>query len=197
VIAADPKNSAAHFRLAEANLRMGRFDAAAAAASKTLAIDPGHRRAHYVLATALVRLGEKENAEKELELYRKLEADARSEIDRSRNMVVLNRGAAAKLLEGRPEEAFEMFLKVIQSYPDEPAHYLNLGTAQSKLGQHKAAVETFQKMLSLGADNFLVYRNLAEEYELLGDMEGSRRYRVVYLQNLDVTLQESLAANLD
>jgi tetratricopeptide (TPR) repeat protein len=198
VIAADPKNPAAHFRVAEANLRMGRFDAAVAAASKTLAIDPGHRRAHYVLATALVRLGETERAEKELQLYRKLEAEARSEIDRSRNMVVLNRGAAAKLLEGRPEEAVEMFLKVIQSYPDEPAHYLNLGTVQSKLGQHKAAVETFQKMLSLGmADNFLVYRNLAEEYEALGDMEGSRRHRVVYLQNLDVTLQESLASSLE
>jgi tetratricopeptide (TPR) repeat protein len=198
VIAADPINPAAHFRVADANLRMGRFDAAATAASRTLAIDPGHRRAHYVLATALVRLGETENAERELELYRKLEAEARSEIDRSRNMVVLNRGAAAKLLEGRPEEAVEMFLKVIQSYPDEPAHYLNLGTVQSKLGQHKAAVETFQKMLSLGmADNFLVYRNLAEEYELLGDMEGSRRHRVVYLQNLDVALQESLASDLD
>jgi tetratricopeptide (TPR) repeat protein len=198
VIAADPKNPAAHFRVADANLRMGRFDAAAGAALKTLAIDPGHRRAHYVLATALVRLGETEKAEKELQQYRKLEAEARSAIDRSRNMVVLNRGAAAKLLEGRPEEAVEMFLKVIQSYPEEQAHYLNLGTVQSKLGQHKAAVETFQKMLSLGmSDNFLVYRNLAEEYEILGDMEGSRRHRVVYLQNLDVTLQESLASSLE
>src|SRR5262249_25119093 len=74
VIAADSKNPAAHFRVAEANLRMGRFDAAAGAASKTLAIDSRHRRAHYVLATALVRLGETQNAEKELELYRKLEA---------------------------------------------------------------------------------------------------------------------------
>ncbi len=194
----DPKSVAAHFRVADTSLRIGRFDAAATAAARVLSIDPGHRRAHYVLATALVRTGEKENAEKELELYRKLEAEARSEIDRSRDIVVLNRGAAAKLLEGRNEEAVGLFLKAIEAYPDSPTHYLNLGTAQSKLGRHKDAVETFQKMLSVGmTDNFMVYRNLSQEYELLGDMEASRRHRVVYLQNLDVALRETLESNLE
>jgi tetratricopeptide (TPR) repeat protein len=91
-----------------------------------------------------------------------------------------------------------MFFKIIESYPDAPAHYLNLGTAQSKLGRHKAAVDTFQKMLSLGmADNFLVYRNLAQEYQLLGDMEARRRHEVVYLQNIDVALREALEWNLE
>jgi tetratricopeptide (TPR) repeat protein len=198
VIAADPQQVAANFRVADTNLRMGRFDTAVAAASKVLTLDPGHRRAHYVLATALVRAGEKERAEKQLELYRKVEAEAQAQINRSRDIVVLNRGAAAKLLEGRLEESIEMFLKVIEAYPDSPAHYLNLGIAQSKLGRHKAAVETFQKMLSLGMDDsFLVYRNVAHEYELLGDMEASRRHRVVYLQNLDVALRETLASSLD
>ena len=194
----DPKNVAANFRVADTSLRIGRFDAAATAAARVLSIDPTHRRAHYVLATALVRTGEKENAEKELELYRKLEAETRSDIDRSRDIIVLNRGAAAKLLEGRTEEAVGLFLKAIETYPDSPAHYLNLGTAQSKLGRHKDAVETFQKMLNLGmTDNFMVYRNLSQEYELLGDMEASRRHRVVYLQNLDVALRETLESNLE
>jgi len=197
VVQADPKSAAAHFRVADASLRIGRFDAAAASASKVLTIDPGHRRAHYVLATALVRTGEKESAEKELELYRKLEAEARSGIDRSRDIIVLNHGAAAKLLEGRHEEAIGLFQKAIEAYPDSSALYLNLGTAQSKIGRHKDAVETFQKMLSLGMDNFMVYRNLSQEYELLGDMEASRRHRVVYLQNLDVALRESLESNLE
>jgi tetratricopeptide (TPR) repeat protein len=198
VIAADPQQVAANFRVADTNLRMGRFDTAVAAASKVLTLDPGHRRAHYVLATALVRAGEKERAEKQLELYRKVEAEAQAQINRGRDIVVLNRGAAAKLLEGRLEESIEMFLKVIEAYPDSPAHYLNLGIAQSKLGRHKAALETFQKMLSLGMDDsFLVYRNVAHEYELLGDMEASRRHRVVYLQNLDVALRETLASSLD
>jgi tetratricopeptide (TPR) repeat protein len=197
VIAADPKNIAAHFRIATANLRLGRFAEAAAAAEKVLTIDPSQARAHYVRATALVRMDRQEDAEKELELYRKLEAETRSGTDRSRNIVVLNRGAAAKLLEGHAEEAIEMFLKIIESYPDSPAHYLNLGIAQSKLGRHKAAVETFQKMLDLGMDSFLVYWNLSQEYKILGDMEASRRHEAVYLQNIDVALREALEWNLE
>ena len=197
VAAVDPQNAAAQFRIAEANSRLGNFSEAAVAAAKVLAIDPAHRRAHYVQATALVRMGRKEEAERVMDVYRKLEAETRSETDRSRDIVVLNRGAAAIFLEGRPEEAVGMFLKAIESYSAAPAHYLNLGTAQSRLGQHKAAIETFQKMLSLGMDSFMVYRNLAQEYQLIGDMEASRRHKVVYLQNLDVALQEALEWNLD
>ena len=197
VVAADPKNVTGLSRLADAYLKMGRFAEAAAAAAKVLAIDSRHRRAHFVRATAFVRMDQKEDADRELELYRKLEAETRAEADRSRDIVVLNSGAAAKLLEGHPEEAIEMFLKIIDSYPDAPAHYLNLGIAQSKLGKHKAAADTFQKMLSLGMDNFLVSRNLAQEYKLLGDMEASRRHEVVYLQNVDIALRDALDWNLE
>ena len=197
-LATDPKSPAAYFRVADANLRMGRFHEASAAAAQVLAFDSGHRKAHYVLATALVRMGAKEEGDKELEVFRKLEAEARSETDRGRNIGVVNRGAAAKLLEGRAEEAVEMFLKAIETFPDSPTAYLNLGTAQSKLGQHKAAAGTFQKMLTLSiADNFLVSWNLAREYQYLGDIEASRRHEVVYLQNIDVALREALESNLE
>jgi tetratricopeptide (TPR) repeat protein len=198
VLAAHPQNTPAQFRVADTNLRMGHFPEAVLAASKVVSLDPRHRRARYVLATALVRAGQQEEAQRELELYRKLEAEARAEIDRSRDIIVLNRGAAAKLLEGQPEEAIAMFSRIIESYPDEPSHYLNLGTVHSRLGRHKAAVETLQKMLSMGiGDSFLAYRNLAQEYQLLGDVEASRRHQVVYLQNLDVALLEALDSNLD
>jgi tetratricopeptide (TPR) repeat protein len=197
VVAADPKNVTGLSRIADANLKLGRFNEAAAAAAKVLAIDSKHRRAHFVRATALVRMDQKEEADRELELYRELEAETRAEADRSRDIIVLNSGAAAKLVEGYPEEAIDMFLKIIDSYPDAPAHYLNLGIAQSKLGQHKAAADTFQKMLSLGMDNFLVSRNLAQEYKVLGDTEASRRHEVVYLQNVDLALRDALDWNLE
>jgi tetratricopeptide (TPR) repeat protein len=191
--AMDAKSAAAHFRVADANLRMGRFTEAAAAAKNVLALDAGHRKAHYVLATALVRMDAKEQADRELEVYRKLEAEARSEIDRGRNVVVVNRGAATKLLEGHPEEALEMFLK-----DGSATAYLNLGTAQSKLGQHKAAVETFQKILAQNiSDSFLVSWHLAQEYEHLSDSEASLRHRVVYLQNIDVAIREALESTVD
>jgi tetratricopeptide (TPR) repeat protein len=197
VVAADPKNVTGLSRIADANLKMGRFAEAAAAAAKVLAIDSGYRRAHFVRATALVRMDQKEEGDRELELYHKLETESRAEADRNRDIIVLNSGAAATLVEGHAEEAIEMFLKIIDSYPDAPAHYLNLGIAQSKLGQHKAAADTFQKMLSHGMDNFLVSRNLAEEYKLLGDTEASRRHEVVYLQNVDLALRDALDWNLE
>jgi tetratricopeptide (TPR) repeat protein len=197
-LATDSKSVAGHFRVADANLRMGRFREASAAATKVLALDAGHRKAHYVLATALVRMDAKEESDKQLEVYRKLETEARSETDRGRDIVVVNRDAAAKLLEGRGEEAVEMFRKTIETFPDSVAAYLNLGTAQSKLGQHKPAVDTFQKMLSLNiSDSFLVSWNLAQEYQSLGDTEASRRHKVVYLQNIDLALREALESNFD
>jgi tetratricopeptide (TPR) repeat protein len=176
---------------------MGRFTEAAEAAAKVLTIDPGHQKAHYVLATARVRMGQKEIGEKELELYQKLEAKARAETDRGRDIIVLNHGAAAKVLEGRAEEGIEMFLRIIETYPDSSAAYLNLSAVQSRLGRHDAAVATLQKMVSRGMDSFLVYWNLAQEYRSLGDMEASRRAEVVYLQDIDLGLRKALVADLD
>jgi tetratricopeptide (TPR) repeat protein len=197
-VAADPKSAAVYFRIADANLRMGRFTEAAEAAARVLALDPGHRKAHYVLATALVRMDSKEKGDRELDAYRKLEAVARSETDRSRNIVVVNRDAASKLLEGHPEEAIEMFGMAIETFPDSVTAYLNLGAAQSKLGQHKASADTFQKILTLNiSDSFLVSWSLAQEYQYLGDIETSRRHKVVYFQNIDLALREALESNLE
>ena len=198
VAAASPQSVPAQFRVADANLRLGNYPEAAAAAAKALAIDPKHQRARYIRATALLRMDQKEEGDKELELYRKLETENRAETDRGRNVVVLNRGAAGKFLEGKPEEAIDMFREIIETFPDASSQYLNLGMAQSKLGRHQAAVDTFQKMLSLGMDDgFLVYWNLSQEYRILGDMDASRRHEVVYLQNLDVALRDALDWNLE
>jgi tetratricopeptide (TPR) repeat protein len=195
-LAIDSKSAAASFRVADANLRMGQFAEASEAAAKVLALEAGHRKAHYVLATALLRLGEQQKGERELDVYRKLEAEARAETDRGRDIGVLNRGAASKLLDGQNAEAVEMLVKATEDFPESATVYMNLGIAQSKLGQHKAAVETFQKMLTLNLDSFLVSWNLAREYQHLGDIEASRRHESVYLQNVDIALREALGSNL-
>jgi tetratricopeptide (TPR) repeat protein len=197
-LSADAKSAPAYFRVADANLRLGRFAEASQAAAKVVALDAGHRKAHYVLATALVRMDAQEESGRELEVHRKLEAEARAETDRSRNIAVVNRQAAAKLMEAPAEEAVEMFVKAIETFPDSAPAYLNLGIVQSQLGQHKAAVETFQKLLTRNiSDGFLVSWNLAQEYQHLGDTEASRRHKVVYLQNVDLALREALESNLD
>jgi tetratricopeptide (TPR) repeat protein len=198
VVRSDPRNVPAHFRVADITLRMERFPEAATAAETVLTLDPGHHRAHYVKATALVRMGRKDDAERELDAYRKLEADARSTRDRGRTIEVLNRGAAAKWLEGRRDEAITEFLKHIERYPDAPAIYLNLGWAQSKSGRHQDAAATFERMLGLGfGDNFLVHWNLAQEYKLLGDMQRSLQHNVLYLQRLDMALESAIDWAID
>jgi tetratricopeptide (TPR) repeat protein len=197
-LAMDAKSAAAYFRVADANLQLGRFAEASEAAAKVLALDAGHRKAHYVLATALVRMGAQEKGERELEVYRKLEAEARAETDRGRNIGVVKRGAASKLLYGQSAEAVEMLLKATEDFPDSATVYMNLATAQSKLGEHKAAVETFQKILTRNLDDsFLVSWNLAQEYRHLGDVEASRRHQAVYLQNVDIALRDALESGLE
>jgi tetratricopeptide (TPR) repeat protein len=198
VLAKDDKNASAHYRAADANLKLGRAAEAAAAARKALAIDQNHHKAHFVLATALLRTGAEEEGNRELEVFRKLEAESRAETDRERNTFAANREAAAKLLDGHGEEALDAFRAAIAAWPDSVTAYLNLGTAQSKLGQHKQAVETFQKMLAGNiSDSFLVSWNLAREYQQLGETESSRGHRTVYLQNIDLALREALEASLE
>ena len=192
-VAVDSQSAAAHFGVADASLRMGLLAEASAAAAKVLEIDSGYRKAHYVRATALARMGANEESDREFDIFRKVEEEARSQTDRIRYMGVLNRDAAAKLLEGHPEEAVEMFLNIIQSFPDSATAYLNLGFAQSRIGQHKAAAETFQKILSQSiSDSFLVSWSLAREYRFVGDKEASRRHEIVYLQKIDIALREAL-----
>jgi tetratricopeptide (TPR) repeat protein len=197
-IATDPKSAPAYFGIADTNLRMGRFPEAVAAATKVLEFNPQYRQAHYLMATALARMGAKEKSDRAFEIFRKSEAEAQSQTDRIRDISIFNQEAAAKLTEGEAQEAVAMFLKAIATYPDSVTAYLNLGAAQNRLGQHKAAVDTFLKILTLNlSDSFLVSWNLAQEYQFLGDAEASRRHRIIYLQNIDLTLREALESSLE
>jgi hypothetical protein len=60
---------------------------------------------------------------------------------------------------------------------------------QSRLNLHKEAAATFETMVSLKIDDFLVHRQLAREYELLGNRDGVQQQRVLYLQRYDAALQ--------
>jgi tetratricopeptide (TPR) repeat protein len=197
-IATDPKSAPAYFGIADANLRMGRFAEAVAAASKVLEFEPRYRQAHYLMGTALARMGKATESDKEFGIFRQTEADARSQTDHLRDLSIFNQEATAKMTDGHAEEAVQMLQKAIATFPDSATAFLNLGAAQSKLGQHKAAAETFQRMLTQNiSDSFLVSWNLAREYQSLGDTEVSRRHEVVYLQNVDLALREALEASLD
>ena len=183
VLRAHPDNALPHYRIADANLQMGNFSEAAAAAAKALKIDPQLRKARYVNGIAMVRMGLTEAGEKELEQYRKQEADAQEEINNRRDVVVSNRTASALVLNGQGEEALGLFRKAIEEHPRAATLHFNSAVALQMSGRTREAALS---------DDFLVYRSLARAYENLKDENARKKYDALYIRKIDAALEEEL-----
>jgi predicted Zn-dependent protease len=108
-------------------------------------------------------------------------------------VVVTNRGAAALLLNAQDAEAVALFRKGIEAHPESAALQLNLGLALSMLGRHREAASTLQVLLEKGlTDDFLVYKTVAREHELLEDARMSHKSQALYIQKIDAALEEAL-----
>jgi tetratricopeptide (TPR) repeat protein len=186
------RNIDAQLGLAEVNLRLGNFPKAVATAQQALGIDSANLRSHYVLALALLRSGRSQEGEAEMDRFRKLEAEERDRKDIGGPTAASIKSAITKLEKGRTEEALEEIRGHILTDPGSSPLYLNLGVAQSRIGRHADAIQTFQTMIDRGlGESFLVDFNLSREYEALGDKSKSERYRVSYLQKLDDSLKKA------
>jgi tetratricopeptide (TPR) repeat protein len=193
VLSTHPDSALPLYRYADANLQLGNFPEAAAAAAKALKIDPQQRKARYVSGMALVRMGPSDEGEKELQEYRKQEADAQAEVNAQRDVLVSNRGASALLLNGQGEDAIALFRKSIDAHPGAAALQLNFALALDILGRPRESAATLQKLLDSGiSDGFLIYKLLAREYESLKDERASEKYRALYIRKIDAALEEEL-----
>jgi tetratricopeptide (TPR) repeat protein len=182
-----------HYRIADAYLQMGRFSESATAASRALQIDPQLRKARFVRGTALVRSGRIEEGQMELEHYRKQEAQVQADINNQRDILVLNRGAAAQVLQGQAEEGIASFRKGIQAHPGAASLRLNLGVALETLGRFREAAATLQTTLDGGiGDDFLIYRSLARVYGSLKDEKAAHRHAALYIRQIDGALEREL-----
>ena len=81
-----------------------------------------------------------------------------------------------------------MLSEGIREYPANARLQLKLGLIQSRLELHREAAETFETIIRMQLDDFLVHRQLAREYEKLGNKEGAQQQRTVYLQRYDAAL---------
>jgi tetratricopeptide (TPR) repeat protein len=182
-----------HYRVADAYLQMGNFPEAAEAAARALKIDPQQRKAHFVRGTALIRMGRTEEGQRELQEYQRQEAEAQSEINEQRDLLVSNRGASALVLEGHGEDAVALFRKSIDAHPEASSLRLNLGLALGMLGRHSEASRVLVSLIDGGiSDDFLIYRALAREYESLKDDKASQKYGALYIQKIDESLEKEL-----
>lgn len=193
VMSAYPDRALPLYRFADACLRMEDFTEAAAAAEKALKIDPQERKARYIRGLALTRLGRTEEAQKELEAYSKEEAQAQTELNDQRDVIVSNRGAASLILDGRGEDAIAAYQSSLKAHPDSSSLRLNYALALSQLGRHQEAVAILKTMRDGGiGDDFLVYRILAREYERLNDKKASQKYDALYIHKIDTAMEEEL-----
>lgn len=191
VIAIDSRNAPAHDGLAQVALSLGHYRESALEADAALAIDPTLQTSRYNKAMALIRSG-RDEGKAALEEYQEYEAKLNSDQANQIEVAGFDRTALNLLAEGRPQKAIEALREGIRTHPLSGILYLKLGLLQSQLRLHKEAVDTFETMTRLKVDDFLVHRQLAREYELLGNREKSQLQRVLYLQRYDLALQSNL-----
>jgi len=191
VIATNPRSAPAYDGLAQVHLSLGRNREAALEAEKALAIDPGLQTSRYNRAMALIRDGHEEGRHA-LEEYQQRADELKSAEVRRNAIAELDRTASGFLSEKRPEKAIELLREATKTYPLLAAFHLKLGLIQSQLQLHQDAAQTFETMVQLKLDDFLVHRQLAREYEFLGNRESAQQQRVLYLQRYDAALQSNL-----
>lgn len=189
VLSANPFVADAHDGLAQMNLALGRYSEAVRDADKALEIDSGLQSSRYTKAMALIRDGRDREGRTVLEEYQRREADRQISDSRAAEIREIDMTSSALLAQERPEQAIESIRQGIQSYPLNAVLHRKLGLIQSRLGLHREAAETFAAIVRLKPDDFLVHRQLAREYEALGNQESARQQCVIYLQKYEAALQ--------
>ncbi len=177
-----PDNKEAHLSLSGTYLARGQWKQAAAAAERAVKLDPSNSRALYLLGTALIRMGRREEGQARLREFMRIESGIQEVERRYVAIDAISLAAIRALREGDGDGAIQKLIQGIASYPDSSRLYMNLAMVLSRVGQHRVAVETLESMLKrTNAGRFLIHKHLADEYEILGDAEASRRHRQIYL----------------
>jgi tetratricopeptide (TPR) repeat protein len=189
VISANSRIAAAHEGLAQVNLELGRYTESALEAERAIGIDSGLQSARYIKAMALIRKGNEREGRIALDDYQQRESERQIATSRLSAIAELEKDCSTMLSEDRVREAMARLSEGMQEYPLNARLYLKLGLIQSRLGLHREAAETFETMIRMQLDDFIVHRQLAREYEQLGNKEGAQQQRVVYLQRYDAALQ--------
>ena len=188
-ISANSRSAAAHEGLARVALELERYTESATEAGRALSIDPGLQNARYIKAMALIRAGDEVEGRAVLQDYQRRESDLQTAASRLAAIAELDKKSLTMLSDGRAQEALALLREGISTYPLNARLHMKLGLIQSRLQLHREAAETFETMIRLQMDDFLVHRQLAHEYEQLGNKEGGQRQRVLYLQRYDAALQ--------
>src|SRR5204862_6531565 len=121
---------------------------------------------------ALIRGGNEREGRTALQDDQQRENEQRIAALRLNAIAELEKNCSGLLSEARFREAVAMLSDGIREYPVNARLYLKLGLIQSRLLLHREAAETFETMIRMQLDDFLVHRQLDREYEQLENKEG-------------------------
>jgi tetratricopeptide (TPR) repeat protein len=129
----------------------------------------------------LVRTGDREDGQAQLREFQSVEAEFLDLEHEDREVDAITRSAIALFHGGDPDGAIDSLQAGIVTYPNAGRLRMNLATIESRLGQTEAAIASYEQMIALGVGpQFLVHRNLAEQYAAIGDDEAAQRHREIY-----------------
>jgi len=184
-----PEESAGYLGLAETYLALGRWDETATAAERAIELGTTDSRALYLSGTALARTGEQEKGRERLQEFSEVDALLSEGEHDDREVQAISVSATNAYQDTGPETALEILIDGVRMYPASGRLRMNLGILQSRLDLHEAAVETFESMIADGVGRqFMVHKNLAAEYETLGDDAASGRHQQIYLDTREAEL---------
>jgi len=177
----DPRNVLTLVGMAQLHLSAGTHVEAARAARAAIALDASQAQAHYVLGTALTRLGQSEEAQRAIEDYRRLQAEAADASRRKFERDGLARQVSIARTAGNHQAAVPLLEQLIALEPTVAAHHVTLGQALAASGEAQAAVRAYRTAAELDPADPEIHRLLAEAYIAAGEIEAGRleaaRYR--------------------
>jgi tetratricopeptide (TPR) repeat protein len=181
----DPRNVMSFVGLAQLHLGEGAHAEAARAARAAIALDHAQPQAHYVLATAMTRLGQTEDASREMDEYRRLQAEAAEASKRKFARDGLARQVTAAIAAADHGAAVPLLKQLIALEPKVAAHFLSLGRELAASNQTRDAIEAFQTALALEPSDPDVHRQLAEVYLAAGQTDAGRVAAARYRESIE------------
>jgi len=140
ILKARPTDVAAIRMLAEAGMRMGRYEEAEKLLARCVELAPGFTPARHNYATVLYRHNKPVEAIGQLD--RLLAEDPR-------NPAYLNLKAAALGRIGEYEGAIDLYAQVLKDHPRHPKTWMSYGHALKTVGRQADSIEAYRKSLAL------------------------------------------------
>jgi tetratricopeptide (TPR) repeat protein len=163
----DPRDDESYVTLGQIHIDAGRYPQAIRLLTRAIAIKSDAPEAYYALATALVRSGRDSEAAPYFEKFARLQAVALEKRRRDIELSAARLDAGSLTDKGEFDRAVAAWTKIVADWPDIAANYAGLAAALAGRGQLDAAVEQYERALTLDAATS-VYRQLAALYEKMG-----------------------------